>query len=101
MLMALAEPGKVASLTLLRRGGLGPRSRPDVCAAMPEPQTGARFAPALPPCPPPQSAFGAHRRMLCEMRGRPGQVPKLVEIAAAMTNGRSARRHPAGIVSTR
>lgn len=86
MLMALAEPEKVASLTLLAPGGLGPeingpllrryagaadRSEIRACLA----------AMSGPHSPPPERIVD----MLCEMRGRPGQMPKLTEIAAAMT----------------
>ena len=85
-LMALAAPEKIASLTLLAPGGLGPeingpllrryadaadRSEIRACLA-------AMSGPGIRP-------FDRTVDVLWEMRRRPGQLEKLVEIAAAMT----------------
>lgn len=85
-LMALIEPAKVASLTLLAPGGFGPEINgpllrryaaasdlPEILACL-EAMSGPGSPPAL---------GTAH--MLHEMRDRPGQLEKLVEIAGAMT----------------
>ena len=85
-LMALAEPERVASLTLLAPGGFGPeingpllrryagaRDLAEVRACL-----GAMSGPASTPSP-------RVADVLFQMRKRPGQVEKLVEIAAAMT----------------
>ncbi len=85
-LMALAEPERVGSLTLLAPGGFGPeingpllrryaaatdrRAIRACLAAMSGPQSA-----------PPERIVG----VLTEMRRRPGQLRKLVEIAAVMT----------------
>lgn len=86
MLMALAEPGKVASLTLLAPGGLGPEINGPLLrrygGAADRSAIRACLAAMSGPHSPPQKRI---IDVLCRMRGRPGQVPKLVEIAAAMT----------------
>lgn len=85
-LMALAEPEKVASLTLLAPGGFGPEINGPLLRRYAE----AKDRPEIRACLAAMS--GPHSLpserivdVLCDMRGRPGQVPKLVEIAAAMT----------------
>ncbi|MFD2054721.1 alpha/beta fold hydrolase [Mesorhizobium calcicola] len=86
MLMALAEPAKVASLTLLAPGGLGPEINGPLlrryAGAADRSEIRACLAAMSGP-----SSLPSERivDVLCEMRGHPGQVPKLVEIAAAMT----------------
>lgn len=86
MLMALAEPGKVASLTLLAPGGLGPEINGPLLrrygGAADRSEIRACLAAMSRPHSPPRKRIVD---VLCRMRGRPGQVPKLVEIAAAMT----------------
>ena len=86
MLMALAEPGKVASLTLLAPGGLGPEINGPLLrrygGAANRSEIRACLAARSGPHSPPQKRI---MDVLCRMRGRPGQVPKLVEIATAMT----------------
>ncbi|MBZ9810014.1 alpha/beta fold hydrolase [Mesorhizobium sp. BR1-1-9] len=87
-LMALAEPAKVASLTLLAPGGFGPEINVPLLRRFARAQDLAEVQACLAAMSGPRAA--PSRRMaelLCEMRGRPGQTEKLVEIAAAMTRG--------------
>jgi len=89
-LMALAEPGRIASLTLLAPGGFGPeinqrllfryaaaRSESDIRAAL-EAMTGF------------ENQVGVHTvRSYAEVRAAPGQTEKLVEIAGVIArNGK-------------
>ena len=85
-LMALAEPEKVASLTLLAPGGFGPEIngpllRRYACARSPSEIRACLAAMSGPRARP----FDHAADTLCGMRQRPGQLEKLVEIAAAMT----------------
>ncbi len=85
-LMALADPGRVASLTLLAPGGFGPeinapllrryaaaadKRKVRACLAA---MSGRRSVP-------PEHVVDA----LCQMRKRPGQAQALIDMAAAMT----------------
>ncbi|TPM32812.1 alpha/beta fold hydrolase [Mesorhizobium sp. B2-3-4] len=85
-LMALAEPEKVASLTLLAPGGFGPQINGALLRRFAEARDLGEIQACLaamsaPGCPPsPRSAD-----MIWQMRSRPGQVEKLIAIAAAMT----------------
>ncbi|TGQ92158.1 MULTISPECIES: alpha/beta fold hydrolase [unclassified Mesorhizobium] len=86
-LMALAEPEKVASLTLLAPGGFGaeingPLLRRFAAARDPSDIQACLSAMSGPQTRPIDHAVDA----LGDMRGRPGQVEKLIEIAAAMTS---------------
>ncbi|UVK47076.1 alpha/beta fold hydrolase [Mesorhizobium sp. AR07] len=86
MLMALAAPEKIASLTLLAPGGLGP----EINGPLLRRYAGAKDRSEIRAC---LAAMSGPRSLapervvdlLCEMRGRPGQLEKLVAIAAAMT----------------
>ncbi|TPK65261.1 alpha/beta fold hydrolase [Mesorhizobium sp. B2-4-19] len=85
-LMALAEPQRVASLTLLAPGGFGPEINGPLlrryAAAQSPSEIRACLAAMSGPRAPP---FDHTADTLREMRQRPGQSEKLVEIAAAMT----------------
>lgn len=86
MLMALAEPDKVASLTLLAPGGLGPEINGPLLRRYASAWGSSEIRDCLiamssPHSQPPERIVDVLR----EMRGRPGQVQKLAEIAAAMT----------------
>lgn len=86
VLMALAEPEKVASLTLLAPGGFGP----EINGSLLRRYAGARSPSEIRACladmsGPRARSFDHTADILCEMRKRPGQLEKLVEIAAAMT----------------
>ncbi|MER8373891.1 alpha/beta fold hydrolase [Mesorhizobium sp. M1406] len=86
MLMALAEPGKVASLTLLAPGGIGQ----EINGPLLRRYAGAADRSEIRFCLAAMSGPSARPLdhtvdILWEMRGRPGQLEKLVEIAAAMT----------------
>lgn len=85
-LMALADPDRVASLTLLAPGGFGPEinavllrryaataSRKDIRASLAA-MSGPRSVP-------PNHVVDA----LCRMRKQPGQLQALIDMAAAMT----------------
>lgn len=85
-LMALAQPQRVASLTLLAPGGLGPEINGPLLRRFAK----ARDRSAIRKCLAAMSGPGCvpAKRMLDvmrDMRARPGQIEKLVEIAAAMT----------------
>ncbi|WP_149791166.1 alpha/beta fold hydrolase [Mesorhizobium sp. NFR06] len=85
-LMALADPGKVASLTLLAPGGFGPEINAPLlrryAAAAGEIEVRACLAAMSGPrSPTPDHAVEA----LCRMRKRPGQLQILIDMAAAMT----------------
>ena len=85
-LMAVAEPARVASLTLLAPGGFGH----EINAALLRRFAAAVDKDEIRAC---LAAMSGPRQLpaehtvdvLCETRGRPGQTPRLVEIAAAMT----------------
>lgn len=85
-LMAMAEPAMVASLTLLAPGGFGP----EINGPLLRRYAGARdvadiracLAAMSGPANPPSQRIAD---ILCDMRRRPGQLEKFVEIAAAMT----------------
>ncbi|WP_421916581.1 alpha/beta fold hydrolase [Mesorhizobium sp.] len=85
-LMATAEPARVASLTLLAPGGFGH----EINAALLRRFAGAVDKDEIRAClaamsgPHPMPAEDTVN-VLHDMRGRPGQTPRLVEIAAAMT----------------
>ncbi|TPK91460.1 MULTISPECIES: alpha/beta fold hydrolase [unclassified Mesorhizobium] len=85
-LMALAEPERVASLTLLAPGGFGPEINGPLlrrfAAAKDLSEIRACLAAMSGPLTRP---FDHTIDVLRDMRGRPGQLRKLVEIAAAMT----------------
>lgn len=85
-LMALAEPEKIASLTLLAPGGLGPEINGPLLRRYAEAADRSEIRSCLavmsgPSAPPLEHTVDT----LWEMRRRPGQLEKLVEIAAAMT----------------
>jgi Predicted hydrolases or acyltransferases (alpha/beta hydrolase superfamily) len=85
-LMALAEPETIASLTLLAPGGAGPEIngpllRRYAAAADRREIRACLAAMSAPQSPPPERIVG----VLAEARRRPGQLRKLVEIAAVMT----------------
>lgn len=86
VLMALAEPERIASLTLLAPGGLGteihgPLLRRYAAAASKDEIRACLAAMSGPHSRPSQRIVDVQG----EMRARPGQLLKLVEIAAAMT----------------
>jgi pimeloyl-ACP methyl ester carboxylesterase len=85
-LMALSEPEKVASLTLLAPGGFGheingPLLRRYAAAAGKDEISACLAAMSGPGSPPPRHTVD----VLGRMRERPGQLQKLAQIAAAMT----------------
>ncbi|TPI35559.1 alpha/beta fold hydrolase [Mesorhizobium sp. B3-1-6] len=85
-LMALADPGRVASLTLLAPGGFGPEVNAALlrryAAAAGRKQVRASLAAMSGPrSAPPDHVVDA----LCRMRTRPGQLQTLIDMAAAMT----------------
>ncbi|MEI9401106.1 alpha/beta fold hydrolase [Mesorhizobium argentiipisi] len=85
-LMALADPDRVASLTLLAPGGVGPEINADLlrryAAAAGRREVRASLAAMSGPrSVPPDHVVDA----LCRMRKRPGQLQTLIGIAAAMT----------------
>ncbi|MBZ9740239.1 MULTISPECIES: alpha/beta fold hydrolase [unclassified Mesorhizobium] len=87
-LMALTEPEKVASLTLLAPGGFGPEINGPLLRRF----AAARDASDIRSClvamsGPLTRPFDHTVEALRDMRARPGQVEKLVDIAAAMTSG--------------
>ncbi|TGQ71325.1 MAG: alpha/beta fold hydrolase [Mesorhizobium sp.] len=85
-LMALAEPETVASLTLLAPGGFGPEINGPLLRRYASARDLAEIRACLAAMSGPGSPSPQHiADMLCEMRGRPGQLEKFVEIAAAMT----------------
>ncbi|MGX9144142.1 alpha/beta fold hydrolase [Mesorhizobium sp. 128a] len=84
-LMALAEPETIASLTLLAPGGVGPEIngpllRRYAAAADTREIRACLAAMSGPQSPPPERIVG----VLAEVRRRPGQLRKLIEIAAGM-----------------
>ncbi|RWC07679.1 MAG: alpha/beta fold hydrolase [Mesorhizobium sp.] len=88
VLMALAEPERIASLTLLAPGGFGteidgPLLRRYAAAAGKSEIRACLAAMSGPQSLPSDRIVD----MLGEMRARPGQLQKLVEIAASMTRG--------------
>jgi pimeloyl-ACP methyl ester carboxylesterase len=88
VLMALAEPERIASLTLLAPGGFGteingPLLRRYAAAAGKSEIRACLAAMSGPQGLPSERIVD----VLGEMRARPGQLQKLVEIAAAMTRG--------------
>lgn len=85
-LMALADPGRIATLTLLAPGGFGPEINAPLlrryAAAIDKEEVRACLvAMSGPQSVPPDHVVDA----LCQMRTRPGQQQILVDIAAAMT----------------
>ncbi|PBC10569.1 alpha/beta fold hydrolase [Mesorhizobium sp. WSM3859] len=85
-LMALADPGRVASLTLLAPGGFGPEINAALlrryAAASGRKQIRASLAAmSAPRSVPPDHVVDA----LCLMRKQPGQLQTLIDMAAAMT----------------
>jgi len=85
-LMALAEPEKVASLTLLAPGGFGPEINGPLLRRYAGAQSPSEILACLAAMSGPRARpFDHIADTLCEMRKRPGQSEKLVEIAAAMT----------------
>lgn len=85
-LMALADPGRVASLTLLAPGGFGPEInapllRRYAAAAGKKEVRACLAAMSGPRSTPPDHVVDA----LCRMRTRSGQLQTLVDMAAAMT----------------
>jgi pyruvate dehydrogenase E2 component (dihydrolipoamide acetyltransferase) len=85
-LMALAEPDRIASLTLVAPGGVGPEIngpllRRYAAAADRREIRACLAAMSGPQSPPPERIVG----VLAEPRRRSGQLRKLVEIAAVMT----------------
>jgi pyruvate dehydrogenase E2 component (dihydrolipoamide acetyltransferase) len=85
-LMALAEPERIASLTLLAPGGFGPEIngpllRRYAAAADRREIRACLAAMSGPQSQPPERIVG----VLAEVRRRPGQLRKLVEISAVMT----------------
>ncbi|MER8807789.1 alpha/beta fold hydrolase [Mesorhizobium australicum] len=86
-LMALAEPERVASLTLLAPGGFGPEINAPLLRRFAAARDSSDIRACLsamsgPLTRPVDDTVDALR----DMRGRPGQVEKLIEIAAAMTS---------------
>lgn len=85
-LMALAEPEKIASLTLLAPGGLGPEINGPLLRRYAEAVDRSEIRACLAAMSGPGTRPPDHTvDTLQDMRRRPGQVEKLVEIAAAMT----------------
>ncbi|MDX8483001.1 alpha/beta fold hydrolase [Mesorhizobium sp. VK24D] len=87
-LMALADPERVATLTLLAPGGFGPEINGPLlrryAAAVDRTEIGACLAAMSGPrSVPPRNVVDA----LFQMRERPGQLQRLVKAAAAMTKG--------------
>ncbi|RUW38501.1 MAG: alpha/beta fold hydrolase [Mesorhizobium sp.] len=85
-LMALADPGRVASLTLLAPGGFGPEINAALlrryAAASGRKQIRASLAAmSAPRSVPPDHVVDA----LCLMREQPGQLQTLIDMAAAIT----------------
>ncbi|MGX5803849.1 alpha/beta fold hydrolase [Bradyrhizobium sp. Arg314] len=85
-LMALADPGRVASLTLLAPGGFGPEINAALlrCYAAAAGRKEVRASLAAmsgPRSTPPDHVVDA----LCRMRKRPGQLQTLIDMAAVMT----------------
>ena len=85
-LMALTEPERVASLTLLAPGGLGPEINGPLLRRYAAAADKGEIRACLAAMSGPQSLPSERIvDVLAEMRRRPGQLQKLVEIAAAMT----------------
>jgi pimeloyl-ACP methyl ester carboxylesterase len=85
-LMALTEPEKMASLTLLAPGGFGPEINGPLLRRYAAAAEKKDIRACLAAMSGPQSLHPARiADVLGEMRKRPGQLQKLVEIAAAMT----------------
>lgn len=85
-LMALAEPEKVASLTLLAPGGFGFEINGPLLRRFAAATDLSEIAACLVAMSGPLTRPFEHTvEALRDMRGRPGQIAKLVEIAAAMT----------------
>ncbi|RWB68511.1 MAG: alpha/beta fold hydrolase [Mesorhizobium sp.] len=85
-LMALTDPGRVASLTLLAPGGFGPEINAALlrryAAASGRKQIRASLAAmSAPRSMPPDHVVDA----LCHMREQPGQLQTLIDMVAAMT----------------
>lgn len=86
VLMALADPEKVASLTLLAPGGFGPEINGALLRRFAAASESSEILACLAAMSGPRALpFDHAADTLSEMRRRPGQLEKLVEIAAAMT----------------
>lgn len=86
VLMALAEPDKVASLTLLAPGGFGPEINGPLLRRYAGAESPSEIRACLAAMSGPRARPCDHTAdALCHMRRRPGQLEKLVEIAATMT----------------
>ncbi|RRH92940.1 alpha/beta fold hydrolase [Mesorhizobium tamadayense] len=85
-LMALADPGRIASLTLLAPGGFGPEINGPLLRRYAAAAEKIEIRACLAAMSGPQGLTPDHVvDVLFEMRGRPGQVQSLIDIAAAMT----------------
>lgn len=85
-LMALNEPEKIASLTLLAPGGFGPEINGPLLRRYAAAAGTDEVRACLAAMSGPQSRPSQHRvELVNEMRQRPGQLRTLVELAAAMT----------------
>ncbi|MER8425828.1 alpha/beta fold hydrolase [Mesorhizobium sp. M1403] len=85
-LMALSEPERMASLTLLAPGGLGPEINGPLLRRYAAAAGTDEIRACLAAMSGPQSQPPQHRvDLLNEMRQRPGQLGTFVELAAAMT----------------
>ncbi|MGB3897848.1 MAG: alpha/beta fold hydrolase [Mesorhizobium sp.] len=100
-LMALAEPGRVASLTLLAPGGFGPEINGPLLRRYAEAADRHELRACL-------QAMSGESAVVPDdqldaglaMRVRPGQIEKLVEIAAAITRGERQGVIPAEALAT-
>lgn len=100
-LMALAEPARIGSLTLLSPGGFGP----GINGPLLRRYAGAADRSELRACLEAMSGEAAtvpEERLEAglAMRGRPGQIEKLVEIAALITRGERQGVVPAEALAT-
>ncbi|MBZ9794785.1 alpha/beta fold hydrolase [Mesorhizobium sp. ES1-4] len=87
-LMALTEPDKVASLTLLAPGGFGAEINAPLLRRFAAARDPSDIRACLVAMSGPLTRSMDHIvDSLGDMRARPGQVEKLIEIAAAMTSG--------------
>ncbi|TGP18926.1 MULTISPECIES: alpha/beta fold hydrolase [unclassified Mesorhizobium] len=85
-LMALADPERVASLTLLAPGGIGPEINGSLLRRYAAADDRDEVRACLAAMSGPRSAPPEHVvEALFRMRERPGQLPTLVDTAAAMT----------------
>jgi pimeloyl-ACP methyl ester carboxylesterase len=85
VLMAMAEPSRVASLTLLAPGGFGEEINGRLLQRYAAAKTEAEIQTCLEMMVGPSNRVPMEAvRALAEMRGRPGQTEKLAEIAASI-----------------